>query len=119
MHPDPSSRDTVRKAYEYALNHIGHDKESNEIWTDYIQFLKSGEVRRSIESYASTSEEQRQAATTWDEGQKMDAIRKAYQRAVQTPMENVKRLWEEYSEFETNLNKQLVSGSSGVMWRNG
>ena len=39
----------------------------------------------------------------------MDAIRKAYQRAVQTPMENVKRLWEEYSEFETNLNKQLVS----------
>ena len=57
MHPDPSSRDTVRKAYEYALNHIGHDKESNEIWTDYIQFLKSGEVRCSIESYASTSEE--------------------------------------------------------------
>ncbi|KAH8105429.1 hypothetical protein BXZ70DRAFT_920835 [Cristinia sonorae] len=91
MHPDPSSRDTVRKAYEYALNHIGHDKESNEIWTDYIQFLKSGE-----------------AATTWDEGQKMDAIRKAYQRAVQTPMENVKRLWEEYSEFETGLNKQLA-----------
>lgn len=45
MHPDPSSRDTVRKAYEYALNHIGHDKDSNEIWTDYIQFLKSGEVR--------------------------------------------------------------------------
>jgi len=81
----------VRKAYEYALNHIGHDKESNEIWTDYIQFLKTGE-----------------AVTTWDEGQKMDAIRKAYQRAVQTPMENVKRLWEEYSEFETNLNKQLA-----------
>ncbi|THH29552.1 hypothetical protein EUX98_g4628 [Antrodiella citrinella] len=91
MHPDPSTRDTVRKAYEYALNHIGHDKESNEIWTDYIQFLKTGE-----------------AVTTWDEGQKMDAIRKAYQRAVQTPMENVKRLWEEYSEFETNLNKQLA-----------
>ena len=35
----------MRKAYEYALNHIGHDKDSNEIWTDYIQFLKSGEVR--------------------------------------------------------------------------
>lgn len=38
----------------------------------------------------------------------MDAIRKAYQRAIQIPMDNVKRLWEEYQEFETNLNKITV-----------
>ena len=38
----------------------------------------------------------------------MDAIRKAYQQAVQIPMENVKRLWEEYQEFENNLNKITV-----------
>ncbi|CAL1708882.1 unnamed protein product [Somion occarium] len=88
MNQGPNVRDTVRKAYEYALNHIGHDKESTEIWTDYIQLLKSGE-----------------SANPWDEGQKMDAIRKAYQRAVQTPMDGVKRLWEEYQEFENNLNK--------------
>ena len=44
MNQGPNSRDTVRKAYEYALNHIGHDKDSSEIWTDYIQLLKSGEV---------------------------------------------------------------------------
>lgn len=50
-----------------------------------------------------------QTATTWDEGQKMDAIRKAYQRAVQIPMDNVKRMWEEYQEFENNLNKITVS----------
>ncbi|KAK7683506.1 hypothetical protein QCA50_013340 [Cerrena zonata] len=88
MNQGPNVRDTVRKAYEYALNHIGHDKESTEIWTDYIQLLKAGEP-----------------ANPWDEGQKMDAIRKAYQRAVQTPMDGVKRLWEEYQEFENNLNK--------------
>jgi cleavage stimulation factor subunit 3 len=52
-----------------------------------------------------------QAATTWEDGQKMDAIRKAYQRAVQIPMDNVKRLWEEYQEFENNLNKITVSGN--------
>ena len=52
-----------------------------------------------------------QTATTWDEGQKMDAIRKAYQRAIQIPMDNVKRLWEEYQEFENNLNKITVSGA--------
>ncbi|KAI0337339.1 Suf-domain-containing protein [Trametopsis cervina] len=88
MNAGPNSRDTVRMAYEFALIHIGHDKESSQLWTDYIQFLKSGET-----------------ANTWEEGQKMDAIRKAYQRAVQTPMDGVKRLWEEYQEFENNLNR--------------
>ncbi|KAI0689097.1 hypothetical protein BC835DRAFT_1549432 [Cytidiella melzeri] len=88
LNTGPNVRDTVRMAYEFALNHIGHDRESSELWSDYIQFLKAGET-----------------ATTWEEGQKMDAIRKAYQRAVQIPMDNVKRLWEEYQEFENNLNK--------------
>ena len=49
-----------------------------------------------------------QTSSTWEEGQKMDAIRKAYQRAVQIPMDNVKRIWEEYQEFENNLNKITV-----------
>ena len=39
----------------------------------------------------------------------MDAVRKAYQHAVQIPMENVKRLWEEYQEFENGLNRITVS----------
>ena len=38
----------------------------------------------------------------------MDAVRKAYHRAVQIPMENVKRLWEEYQEFENGLNRITV-----------
>lgn len=45
MNTGPATRDTVRKAYEFALNHIGQDKDSTEIWTDYIQFLKAAEVR--------------------------------------------------------------------------
>jgi hypothetical protein len=28
-----------------ALNHIAQDKDSGEIWSDYIQFLKAAEVR--------------------------------------------------------------------------
>ena len=50
-----------------------------------------------------------QTNTTWEEQQKMDAVRKAYQHAVQIPMENVKRLWEEYQEFENGLNRITVS----------
>ncbi|CCM04957.1 uncharacterized protein FIBRA_07154 [Fibroporia radiculosa] len=83
-----SAREIIKKSYEYALNHVGQDKDSGEIWTDYIQFLRSGET-----------------TTTWEEQQKMDTVRKAYHRAVQIPMENVKRLWEEYQDFENGLNK--------------
>ncbi|PPQ72015.1 hypothetical protein CVT26_007975 [Gymnopilus dilepis] len=84
----PQQRDTVRMSYEYALNHIGQDKDSGSIWSDYIQFLQAGE-----------------AATTWDQQQKMDALRKVYHRAVQIPLDNVERLWQELEAFETGLNK--------------
>ena len=47
INADPSTRDTVRKAYEFALAHVGQDKDSYEIWNEYIQFLKSGEVNES------------------------------------------------------------------------
>ncbi|KAI0637539.1 Suf-domain-containing protein [Trametes polyzona] len=84
----PNAREVIRKCYDFALGHIGQDKDSFEIWQDYINFLKDGETN-----------------TTWEEQQKMDAVRKAYQHAVQIPMENVKKLWEEYQEFENGLNR--------------
>ncbi|KAM5540704.1 hypothetical protein V8D89_005735 [Ganoderma adspersum] len=84
----PNARDVIRKCYDFALGHAGQDKDSYEIWQDYINFLKAGET-----------------STTWEEQQKMDAVRRAYQQAVQIPMENVKRLWEDYQDFENNLNK--------------
>jgi len=43
-----AQRDDVRKSYEFTLNHVGQDKDSGEIWSDYIQFLQSGEVCQSI-----------------------------------------------------------------------
>ncbi|KAF8972103.1 hypothetical protein BDZ97DRAFT_1783153 [Flammula alnicola] len=85
---ESTQRDDVRMSYEFALNHVGQDKDSGQIWGDYIQFLKSG-----------------QATTTWEEQQKMDALRKVYHRAVQIPLDNVERLWQELETFETNLNK--------------
>lgn len=45
MNVGQNSRDSVCLAYEFALRHIGHDKESAPLWTDYIQLLKSIEVR--------------------------------------------------------------------------
>lgn len=88
---DPNSRNTIKKAYEFALNHIGQDKDSGEIWKDYIDFLKGTETH-----------------TTWDAQQKMDALRSAYHRAVVVPIESVESLWRELDAFETNLNKITV-----------
>ncbi|KAF9530907.1 hypothetical protein CPB83DRAFT_919848 [Crepidotus variabilis] len=84
----PAQRDIVRKSYEFALSHIGQDKDSGAIWHDYIQFLKAGET-----------------TTTWEEQQKMDSLRKVYHRAVQIPLDNVERLWQDLESFETNLNR--------------
>ncbi|KAM6489260.1 Suppressor of forked protein (Suf) domain containing protein [Amanita muscaria] len=88
LNTSPATRDVVRKSYEFALQHVGQDKESGHIWSDYIQFIKSGE-----------------ATTTWEEQQKMDALRKVYHRAVQIPLDNVEQLWHDLEAFETNLNK--------------
>ncbi|KAN0098123.1 Suppressor of forked protein (Suf) domain containing protein [Tylopilus felleus] len=88
VNTSPASREAVSRAYEFALNRIGQDKDSGEIWSDYIQFLKAGET-----------------STTWEEQQKMDALRKVYHRAVQIPLENVEKLWSELETFENSLNK--------------
>ncbi|KAI6040984.1 hypothetical protein EDC04DRAFT_2989123 [Pisolithus marmoratus] len=88
VNTSPTSREAVSRAYEFALNRIGQDKDSGEIWYDYIQFLKAGETN-----------------TTWEEQQKMDALRKVYHRAVQIPLENVEKLWSELETFENGLNK--------------
>lgn len=88
VNTSPTSREAVSRAYEFALNRIGQDKDSGDIWYDYVQFLKAGETN-----------------TTWEEQQKMDALRKVYHRAVQIPLENVEKLWSELETFENGLNK--------------
>ncbi|EJD42466.1 Suf-domain-containing protein [Auricularia subglabra TFB-10046 SS5] len=85
---EPAQREVVKKAYEFALSHIGQDKDSGEIWKEYIDFLSAGETHN-----------------TWEEQQKMDALRNVYHRAVQIPLENVEALWRELDAFENKLNK--------------
>nr|GAT43052.1 predicted protein [Mycena chlorophos] len=81
---DTTTRETVSKAFEFALNHIGQDRDSGSIHAAYIKFLTDAD---------------------WDPQQKMDALRKAYHRAVQIPLDNVEKLWSELEAFEMGLNK--------------
>jgi len=82
-------------AYEAVLEAVGIDKEAGTLWQDYIQFIKSGPGIV--------------GGTTWQDGQKMDLLRKAYQRAIAVPHQAIEVIWKEYSQFERGLNKQTVS----------
>ena len=89
--PTGKARQTVSQAYEFFIDNIGLDKDSGKIWADYIQFLKFGPGTV--------------GGSQWQDQQKMDQLRKAYQRAVCVPISNVNTLWKEYDQFEMGLNK--------------
>lgn len=38
------SKGVIAKSYEFALAHIGQDRESGEVWLSFINFLKEGQV---------------------------------------------------------------------------
>jgi len=94
---DPSgvARQTVSQAYEFVLNNIGQDRDAGTIWQDYIAFIKSGPGQL--------------GGSSWQDQQKMDLLRKAYQRAICIPMANLNIFWKEYDQFELGLNKMTVS----------
>lgn len=82
------------RAYQAVLGAVGIDKEAGNIWQDYLQFIKSGPGVP--------------GGTTWQDQQKMDTLRKAYQDAICVPTQAVESLWREYNAFEMGLNKLTV-----------
>ncbi|KAL7619907.1 mRNA 3'-end-processing protein rna14 [Parahypoxylon ruwenzoriense] len=89
--PTGQARQTVSRSYEFVLNTIGQDRDSGVLWQDYIQFIKTGPGQI--------------GGSGWQDQQKMDILRKAYQRAISIPMANLNSLWKEYDQFEMALNK--------------
>ncbi|OWZ63165.1 mRNA 3'-end-processing protein RNA14 [Cryptococcus neoformans] len=81
-------RSTITDAYEFALRECGFDRESGDIWDEYIKFVASGP-----------------ATNQWDTQAKNDNLRKIYQRAVCIPLNNIEALWKSYDTFESSLNK--------------
>lgn len=84
-------KEKTAQAYDFALDKIGLDVMSYNIWVDYINFLKSVE-----------------ASGTFAENQKITAIRKVYQKGVMNPMSNVEQLWKDYCSFENQINPLIA-----------
>jgi len=91
-----NKRTTVLHAYEFVLNNVGIDKDSAWIWQEYILF-----IRNSTPGVL--------GGNTWQDQQKLDILRKAYQRAICVPMAAVTQMWKEYDQFEQATNKMTVS----------
>ncbi|KAI1504063.1 hypothetical protein F5X99DRAFT_373356 [Biscogniauxia marginata] len=89
--PTGQARQTVSQSYEFVLDNIGQDRDAGPIWQDYINFVKNGPGQV--------------GGGSWQDQQKMDLLRKAYQRAICIPMANLNGLWKEYDLFELGLNK--------------
>uniref|UniRef100_H2YS46 Suppressor of forked domain-containing protein n=1 Tax=Ciona savignyi TaxID=51511 RepID=H2YS46_CIOSA len=82
-----SYREKMAQAYDFALEKIGMDIMSYQIWADYVAFLKGVEA---VGSYA--------------ENQRITAVRRVYQRGCVNPMINIEQLWREYSQYEQGIN---------------
>lgn len=89
-----TARTTVSQAYDFVLQNVGMDKDSGRIWQDYVQFIRSGPGNI--------------GGSSWQDQQKMDLLRKTYQRAICVPTSAVNVLWKEYDSFEMGLNKMTV-----------
>lgn len=85
------ARQVISSAYDLALQYVGMDKDGGNIWTDYVEFIRSGPG--SV------------GGSGWQDQQKMDLLRKAYQKAICVPTQAVNSLWKEYDQFEMGLNK--------------
>ena len=89
-----SASQITHQAYEAVLKAVGIDKDSGKLWQDYIHFIRSGPGNL--------------GGSNWQDQQKMDLLRKAYQRAIRIPTQAVEGLWRDYNAFEMGLNKVTV-----------
>jgi len=88
------ARQIIHQAYDVALQRVGLDKDSGNLWLDYVNFIKSGPGNI--------------GGSNWQDQQKMDLLRKVYQRAICVPHQFTNLLWKEYDGFEMGLNKMTV-----------
>ncbi len=85
----------ISDSFSFALDNVGMDKDSGRLWQEYVDFVKSGPGLV--------------GGTGWQDTQKVDALRAAYQKAIAVPMSALNTLWKEYDNFETGLSKINVS----------
>ncbi|EGV60354.1 mRNA 3'-end-processing protein rna14 [Yamadazyma tenuis] len=86
------ARGIVIQAFEFAVNRVGIDLRSGDLWTDYLDFLKSWTP-----------------SASWEQQQKLDLIRKVYKKMLVIPTEKIEALWSTYTKWENEVNSSTAS----------
>lgn len=86
------ARGIVVQAFEFAVNKVGIDIASADLWNDYLEFLKSWTP-----------------AASWEQQQKVDMIRKVYKRYLVIPTEKIEAAWSVYTKWENEINTSTAS----------
>jgi cleavage stimulation factor subunit 3 len=81
----------IYDSFTFALKNVGMDKDSGPLWQDYINFIKTGPGAV--------------GGSGWQDSQKADTLRIAYQKTISIPTSALNPLWKEYNEFENGLSK--------------
>lgn len=81
------ARRAYESAFDRALDNVGYSIESGPIWKDYIDFLRD------------------YPEAQMDPTKKMAAVRRAYQRALSVPMEQLDALWKDYEAYEKIISE--------------
>ena len=85
------NRGTISSAFEVVLEQVGIDPNAGNLWREYIEFLKDGPGTV--------------GGSSWQDAQKVDHLRKGYQRAFKIPHSEFVKIWKEYETFEMSLHK--------------
>ena len=88
------SRQIVSDTFNSVLDAVGLDVDSGPLWDEYIKFMESSPGKMGNDN--------------WQDQQKMDSVRKAYERAVALPQSGITDTWKNYETFEKAINKQGV-----------
>ena len=85
LHATPASRDNTWEAYKLALTYVGRDKDSRDIWLEYMQPLRSDEVLSPPPLFLSNPTPHTDNYNVRKQGE-MDSISKAYQPRLSFPI---------------------------------
>ncbi|CAK9440336.1 uncharacterized protein LODBEIA_P44360 [Lodderomyces beijingensis] len=81
------ARSIVVSAFEYAIGRVGIDINSDELWQDYIAFLRSWNP-----------------TANWEQIQKTDMIRKVFRKYLVIPTESIETNWTQYTKWENEIS---------------
>ncbi|CDK24400.1 unnamed protein product [Kuraishia capsulata CBS 1993] len=82
-----SARGVVLKAFSFAVDNVGIDFFSDNLWDEYLVFIDSWNPISSAETFAKT-----------------DLKRSVFRRIIGTPLNNLEKYWQMYTAFENETN---------------